>query len=425
MEGMRIVGKRFEDEGWEDPSLGGWMLLYVISQVIAIILSVWLLTYYCQEEDGTEGGISSVVVGILSINIVFPIYSIIAIILRLRNAVFLSVSTLIMTLATNIIGLVSSGVSGQFSQNGAFFIGSIAVGIVWLIYFLESRHVSVRFPKEERKIYWFDALALLASGGTTLIACILMILGSGKTQDHYIDSPEAKKIVANLPQLRALKSSRFELEDLLASDREWIAVMKFSEPGESDSKMMKRLADFGFRSRIRNLLTDEAPLFMQAVAEDGADFRAVVFLHKPGDGMEYVFPNEEIREMLKMGPANARSGAKYTDEELNRIIDEVETLWPRFSSDAIILETKNLNEGILTYTYIVDESKSSVAEVDDYFGGYVGNCCKTLVTLAEHGNETCRRFSKADVEIRMILKGSRTRFTKRYDMMHSSELAIE
>lgn len=417
MERMRIVGKRFEDDGWEDPSLGGWMLLYVICQVFSIIMSIRMITQLA--------GISSIVAWILALMIVLPVYSVVALIFRLRNAVFLSVSTLIMALASNITGLVTSGVSGQLSQTGAYFIGSIVVGIAWLIYFLKSRHVSVRFPKQKRKIYRFDAFTLLVSGGTTLIACIFMILGSGKPQVNNFDSQESQKIITNIPQLRTLKTSGFELADLLGTDKEWIALMRYRKPGESDQEMKACFSDFDFRAHIRSSLTDRAPLFMQAVAEDGADFRVVVFLHKPGDGMEFVFSNEEIREMLKMGPANPVTIAKFSDEELGRIISEVEALWPKITSDAINFEDKKLNEGILTYTYIVDESKSSVAEEDDYFGGYVADCCNTLVTLAEHGNETCRRFSKADVEIRVILKGSRSGFTKKYDMMHTSELAID
>lgn len=80
MERMKIVGKRFEDEGWEDPSLGGWMLLYVLCQVFSIIISIRMITQF--------SGISGIVAGILSLMVVLPVYSVVALIFRLRNAVF-------------------------------------------------------------------------------------------------------------------------------------------------------------------------------------------------------------------------------------------------------------------------------------------------------------------------------------------------
>lgn len=416
MEKMKIVGKRFEDEDWEDPSLGGWLLFYIVCQIFSILMSVWMVIQL--------PSLPLILVWVMFLAEALPIYSVISLILRWRNAIFLTLSAIIITLVSNVANLFAGIVSGQFAQNGAFFIGSIIAGIAWLIYFLKSKHVSVRFPKEDRKTFWFDGVAVAVTGGITLLACLLIILGAGNANVNHSQDINNEKIVKYLPQLRSLQSDGFRLENLLNTDKEWIALMQFKSPGDTDKKMLERFSDFGFRSRIRNLLTDEAPLFMQAVAEDNADFRVAVYIHNPGDGIEIVFPNEEIREMLKMGPAYPATDSKLTDEDIENLITEVESMWPKLSLESARLEKKTLNEGILTYTYIVDESKESVAEANEYVGAYVGMCCNILVTLAEKGNETARRFSKADLEIRVVIKGSRTGFTKRYDMMHTSELDI-
>lgn len=417
IQSMYVRGKDFEEDGWEDPSMGGWLTFYVVCQVFSILLTLGMIYQLPWASAGYKC--------LLALMLLMPVYSVAALILQLRNAVFLTICSLALSLASNAAIIIGAMWAGNSLAGVAAPVSAMAIGIAWIFYFILSHQVKVRFPIEERKVYWFDAVALMVSCAMTILSGIGVLNEAARVRNSAWNMDSIQFLREESRALDAMWKENLYFTNLDFKGNDCVVAITADLPPEmTDAEFKDVLANDDFGLMLKCYVLKYAPEFAERIADEGGNLRISFYRDHLGDGADYLASASEICDLFSLSQQRKYENKRelVTEEEIYGLLPKVEALWPDLPSKAIHLESFGLNEGILTYNYVLDESKQYYTrELADDFEYYVGKCCISMMETAERGdNEALEQFRHADLDIRMRLKGSRTGYSKQFDMMSPS-----
>lgn len=142
-----------DPESLEDDSISGWMLFMYVCIGLGALLSLLSLK---------EPGVTPIIRYAVWINLAFAAYTVVAAYKRMRNAVFLAKTYIWVSLLTNVCLILQGAL---VMPVGAGLKTSTAVGAVisaaWLFYLYKSHAVEARFPRNMRRAFVWDWLAIL------------------------------------------------------------------------------------------------------------------------------------------------------------------------------------------------------------------------------------------------------------------------
>lgn len=140
----------------KDTKLGGWIIFFLWSIFAGSIRTLISEINNINPDDYFNSKLLITFSVLEFINyILLAAYTIFSVWKRKPNAVFLCKLTSIYLFSSNLITLVSGDL--DYNATRIHFI-SFAWSIVWLLYFIFSKHVNQIFPKENRKVYLRDKL---------------------------------------------------------------------------------------------------------------------------------------------------------------------------------------------------------------------------------------------------------------------------
>ncbi len=182
-----------DPESLEDDSISGWMLYMYVCIGLGAFLGLLSLK---------EPGVTPIIRYGVWINLAFAVYTIVAAYKRMRNAIFLAKTYIWVSLLTNVCLILQGAL---VMPVGAGLETSTAVGAVisaaWLFYLYKSHAVEARFPRNMRRAFVWDWLAILIA---YVIPFFVIAIQSYRTTD-------AIEYAENAPDPQAIKKLKSEI----------------------------------------------------------------------------------------------------------------------------------------------------------------------------------------------------------------------
>ena len=149
----------------DEPSIRGWLWIYLVRLGIGTLIALKLLTSY-GVYISEYLNVSAMIFYI--INVVFPLYTILAIFKRLPNAVFLAKTIEILNLLACVFAVVKGEDYFYDALGKHYTLITTGVGIIWLAYLYRSKLLKCRFPQRKRYIFDYVLIAGLLISGYTM-----------------------------------------------------------------------------------------------------------------------------------------------------------------------------------------------------------------------------------------------------------------
>lgn len=142
-----------DPESLEDDSISGWMLYMYVCIGLGALLSLLSLK---------EPGVTPIIRYGVWINLAFAVYTIVAAYKRMRNAIFLAKTYIWVSLLTNVCLILQGALVMPVGAGLKTFTAVGAVISAALLFYLYKSHaVEARFPRNMRRAFVWDWLAIL------------------------------------------------------------------------------------------------------------------------------------------------------------------------------------------------------------------------------------------------------------------------
>lgn len=392
---MIVPAKAFEEDDWEDPSMSGWMTLYCVWILLAVVMGaadIWQLPY-------TSVWMKSI--GYFSC--LLPIYSLVGVMLRFRNAVALSIMSLFIFICNNIASLISWVAGGADGWNVAVVVAVLAVNTCWIAYFFRSHLVAVRFPKQYRRVYAFDWILFVLSA---VISLMLIFSVLGNCGNYRRSSTDYKETLELSERLRGMHDYGIGYVDCKINDPYCILYFTEIERDMSRGRFDSIVSQPYFSDMLLFDVNKASPEFVKSAIGDGLILVFNVFFNTVNDGHVFKIDSSQIANIKETEPI-----PDLTPEEMEEIRKQVEDLIPSPEIGHVRLKSSEwLNEIVLEVDFEVDESNASFAGVYDAFKAYADEVNGMLMknTAAYPLAELWRR----QMSVKFVLTGSKTRYSK-------------
>ena len=393
---MIIPAKDFEDEDWEDPSVSGWMTLYCVWMIIEIVVGTWSI-YQLPFAPGWVKGLGY-------ITFLLPFYSVIGVLLRFRNAVAVSLLSLMIfvlnSLVNFVVFLASKDVVSAISVAG-FGIG---INVCWIIYFFRSHLVSVRFPKYRRHIFAFDWLLFMFFVGLTLLMTLSTL---GNLGNYFRNSSEEYKETLELAKkMKGMSDHGVYFVDCQIDANFCVVYFAPTEGNMSKSDFNAMINQPYFADMLLYKIDKVAPDFIKSAIGDGLTLVFNVFQSNVGDGRNFKIYPEQIRNLKGPEPL-----PDLTPLEMDEIRKEIERMLPSSNIKNVSLKSSSwLNEVVLNIDFEVDEENTQYMKVYDDFTIYAEEMKQML--MENRGNASLDALWRRGMTIQFVLKASKTGYSQ-------------
>ena len=186
-----------DPESLEDDSISGWMLFMYVCIGLGALLSLFSLK---------EPGVTPTIRYNVWINLAFAVYTIVAAYKRMRNAIFLAKTYIWVSLLTNVCLILQGAL---VMPVGAGLETSTAVGAVfsaaWLFYLYKSHAVEARFPRNMRRAFVWDWLAILVVFVVPFVTIAVQSYRTTDTIEYAEKTPDAKAVKKLKSEIAKLK----------------------------------------------------------------------------------------------------------------------------------------------------------------------------------------------------------------------------
>lgn len=356
MDKMTVRGLDFDDDRWEDPSVSGWLMLYCIWLLFEIVMGGWSIFQlpYAPAWAKTLGYLTYLL----------PLYSLICVFIRLRDAVCVSIVSLAIFISEGIVNIMVSMASGNISAAVSAGVSGVLVNIIWIVYFCRSRLVSVRFPKEERRVFVSDWILIVMS----VALCLLLNLSTLGNLGNYKrnSSEEYRETLEAAGSLRGLNDQDVHFVDCAISGKYCIVYFRVDDINMSKSDFDALAGRPYFSDNLLFKMNKMAPGFIMSAIGDGLIIVLTVFRKDVGDGIGFKITPDQIRNLREPEPL-----PDLTEEEMDGIGKEVVGMLPPLTTECVTLESCEWsNEVVLSVSFTVDESKTRYINAYDSFKEY-------------------------------------------------------
>ena len=282
-----VPAKDFKEDDWEDPSVSGWLMLYCIWVILEIILGVWSVSQLPFAPAWAKG--------MGYITYMLPFYSLVGVLMRFRNAVAVSLLSLMIFLLNSIVNFIVFLVIKDIASAISVLVLGIGINSCWILYFFKSHIVAVRFPKDQRHIFVFDWLLFIFFVG---LSFILTISSLGNLRNYSRNSSEENKETMEFAKkMKGLSDHGVYFVDCKIDDNFCIVYFATIDKDMSPTKFDALVNQPYFSDMLLYKIDNVAPEFIKSAIGDGLILVFDVFQNNAGDGKKFKIGPDQIRDL--------------------------------------------------------------------------------------------------------------------------------
>ncbi len=403
-----IPDQDFNDEDWQDPSISGWLTLYCIFLGFGILFGI------AEVYQMPHLPVFAKFLGYLTF--LLPIYSLAGIILRLRDAVAMSIASMIIFLFNNICGLFMNIQAETGGLHILISASACIIDCIWIAYFLKSKLVAVRFPEIYRKVFVFDWILIVIAYIICLMTNVVALIGTTATsagKDKY------QEVINSAYGLSALRNEGFYFADCQIVGTKCLVYLTPLDKYMTEEEFNRSVPSEAFRYGLFSNVIDQNPAFIEEVIDNNLNLAFVVYKNTISDGYVIDIPYgmlmsvrkdankegidpEKIKELLsEIISPTAKENSKKDDELQKFNIPNVK-----------LKDIDMLNEVKMVATFEVDESKGNYKEAYDQFAEYAAGVSDLLIDMFANDDKVVHAINDDGISIIFTLKGSKTGYTQ-------------
>ncbi|MDE7408525.1 MAG: hypothetical protein K2N09_00725 [Muribaculaceae bacterium] len=393
---MIVPSKNFEEDDWEDPSVSGWMTLYCVWMIIEIIIGTWGI-YQLPFAPGWVKGLGY-------ITYLLPLYSLICVLMRFRNAVGVSLLSLMIFVLNSIVNFIVFLATKDIISAISVVILGIGLNVCWICYFLRSHLVAVRFPKCLRHIFAFDWLLFIFFVGLSLLMTLSTLSNLGNYRRN--SSEEYKETIELANEMQGLSDHGVYFVDCKIDANFCVVYFAASDRNISKQDFDAMINQPYFADMLLYKIDNVAPKFIKSAIGDGLTLVFNVFQRNVGDGRIFKIYPEQIKNLKGPEPL-----PDLTPQEMEEIRVEIERMLPSSNIKNVSLKSSGwLNEVVLNINFEVDEDKTQYVNVYDDFRIYADEMKQML--MMNRGKASLNALWMRGMTIIFVLKGSKTGYSQ-------------
>ncbi|MDE7346841.1 MAG: hypothetical protein K2N48_08915 [Muribaculaceae bacterium] len=392
-----IPSRDFEEDDWEDPSVSGWLALYCVWMIIEIIIGTWDI-YQLPFVPGWSKGLGY-------ISFLLPLYSLISVLMRFRNAVAVSLLCLMIFVLNSIVNFIVFLACNEFISAISVVVLGIGLNVCWIFYFFKSHLVAVRFPKYQRHIFAFDWLLFIFFVGLTLLTTLSSLVNLGNYSRN--SSEEYKETMELAKKMNGLSDHGVYFVDCKIDANFCVVYFAPIEGNMSKSDFDAIVNQPYFADMLLYKIDKVAPEFIKSAIGDGLILVFNVFQRNIGDGRIFKIYSEQIRNLKGPDPLS-----DLTTQEMEEIREEIERILPSCNIKNVSMKSSGwVNEVVLNIDFEVDEDKTKYMNVYDDFKVYADEM-KQMLMKNRGKNASLDALWRRGMTIIFVLKGSKTGYSQ-------------
>ncbi len=393
---IMVSGRDFNDENWKDTSVSGWLMIYCVWLLFAIIAGVESIFHLAYAPGWAK------VLGYASY--LLPLYSLVGVMMRFRDAVATSMVSLLLVILTGTVNCMVMIASKEFAF--AALTGTLGVGVNlgWMVYFIKSHQVALRFPEDQRWVFVYDWILFVFS----MAICLFLNLASLSGMENYkINASDKYQDTLKAAQtLVGLNDYDLHFVDCRIDKNNFIVYFSTDDENISDEDFESLVNQQYFSDMLLYKMYNVAPHFVKSVRDHGLRLVCIVFRKNVGDGVSFKITHDQFTGLE--GPAPLPD---LTEEEMEEIRKEVENLIPSQELKGVSMKsTEWLNEMVLLVNFEVDEDKTQYMDAYRDFEVYAEEVKNHLIK--NRGYYVLDAIWSRNMSIKFVLKGSKTGYSK-------------
>lgn len=393
---MIVPARDFEEDDWEDPSVSGWLTLYCVWMIIEIVLGVWSI-YQLPFAPGWTKGLGYT-------TYLLPFYSLIGVFMRFRNAVAVSLLSLMIFVLNSLLNVIVFLASKDVISAISVVVFGIGINVCWIFYFYMSHLVSARFPKYQRHIFAFDWILFIICGGISLLLNVSALGNLGNYSRNA--SEEYKETMEQAKKMVGMSDHGVYFVDCKIDDNYCVVYFATEESNMSKNKFNALVNQPYFSDMLLYKIDNVAPEFIKSAIGDGLILVFNVFQSNVGDGKIFKIGPDQIRDLKGPEPL-----LDLTPGEREVIRRDVERMLPASGIKGVSLKsTEWINEMVVQVNFEVDEEKSQYLDVYDDFKAYSEEMKKMF--MKNRGDAILNALWMREMSIKFVLRGSKTGYSR-------------
>lgn len=282
-----------DPESVEDDSISGWMLYMYVCIGLGAFLGLLSLK---------EPGVTPIIRYGVWINLAFAAYTIMAAYKRMRNAVFLAKTYVWVSLLTNAF-LVLRGalVTPVGSGLNTYTALSAVISAAWLYFLYKSSAIEARFPRNMRRAFVWDWLAILVAFVIPFVTIAVQSYRSTDTIEYAEKTPDAKavkKLKSEIAKLKKQCPTSMGSMDIVSIDYNEdnnIVLMRMNTA--SPVKNTKRYNELGKEKTMLALMDPEAKNMVRTFAAARASLRIILTSLSTGHHTKINFSPDDFESL--------------------------------------------------------------------------------------------------------------------------------
>lgn len=393
---MIVPSKDFNDDDWEDPSVSGWLMLFCIWLLFEIVVGVWSV-FQLPYTPGWAKGLGYV-------TYLLPAYSLIGLLMRFKDAVAASIVSLTLFIFTAIVNIVIFIAVGDMTSTILTGVSGVAVNISWIVYLYRSKLVSVRFPKDERRLFAIDWILFLIS----VALCLLLNLSTLGNLGNYKNnsSEEYRETMEAARGLIGLNDQNLHFVDCAIDGKYCVVYFTADDRNISRNDFNDLVRKPYLSDNLLFKMDKIAPGFIKSAIGDGLILILNVFQHNVGDGVSFKITPDQIRNLKDPEPL-----PDLSVEEMDWIRKKIEGMIPSSNIKNVSLKSSEwINEIVLLVNFEADEDKAQYMDVYDDFKAYADEMRQMF--MMNRGEPALDAIWRREMTIKFVLKGSKTGYSQ-------------
>lgn len=393
---MIVPAKDFNDDDWEDPSMSGWLTLYCVWLMFVIVMglaAIWQMTY-----------IPVYVKTIGYFSCLLPAYSLLGVMMRFRDTVATSIMSLLIFILNGAVQTAVGLTGGATTSVLTIGILGLIVNICWMVYFLRSHLISVRFPRWERRIFAIDKILYVLS---LAICLVLNFFALSNIPQHRLNASEYSETLRLAENLKGMHDHDVVYVDCSIEGNYCILYFTVDNPTTSRERFESFASQPYFSDALLFDVDKRSSEFVKSAIGDGLILVFKVFYDTVDDALVFKITPSQIATLKEPEPL-----PDLTPGEMEWIRNQIEAMVPSPKIGNVTIKSSEwLNEIVLVINFEVDEGKASYADVYDDFKEYSEEIKKMLMEK-QSKDVALNALWDREMIIKIVLKGSKTGYSR-------------
>lgn len=416
---MRVEPIPFEDDRWEDPSVSGWLTFFIVCAVFGLLFSlggIWQMGVYPLWLRG-----------VFALPSLITIYSVLSIVLRLRDAVFITICNLIFGIGMNLIMIICNLIVGH-PENYLINITPVVVGVAWVLYFMKSDLVSVRFPREQRRIFVIDWILVIFTGLIFLGYSVLNVssaLAGGINTLGGKDRTEIQNFVNRYNRAGYQEIDGTSYQAMLDGNGDVVNVIVVLAGATGDERKsgLHEIAETpDFEHRFKMAMMEKQTELMDFAEVNGLTVRWLFSVNRPGDGLSVTMLPGEVKD-LRRELLNKREVAVQSIRDLEKnSVELVSALQLEDTPAGVSLKGVKVSETAVICQFEFDENKGGYSNYEEAIDNFRSLRMEALLDKKLNLHPYIINLAMSGFGLKFEFSGSRSRYTKDYEILSPQDV---